>query len=104
MSNCVFCRIVKGQIPCHKLIETEYSLSFLDVGPIAGKHALVIPKFHAQFMHELPDSYLADLLPVAKRVAKAIGADNYNLLQNNGRMGKLLFTQRTKLSTMFIFT
>jgi diadenosine tetraphosphate (Ap4A) HIT family hydrolase len=43
---------------------------------------------HAQFMHELPDDYLADLLPSAKKVALALGADNYNVLQNNGRLAR----------------
>ena len=44
------------------------------------------PKDHAQKMHELPNEYLADLLPTAKKVALALGAENYNLLQNNGRL------------------
>ncbi|CAJ0828193.1 986_t:CDS:2, partial [Entrophospora sp. SA101] len=39
---------------------------------------------HAKFLHELPDEYLGDLLPVAKRVALAVGAEQYNILQNNG--------------------
>ncbi|KND05010.1 hit family protein 1 [Spizellomyces punctatus DAOM BR117] len=47
---------------------------------------LVIPKEHATFAHELSDESLADLLPVAKRVAKALDAPNYNILQNNGRL------------------
>ncbi|KAJ1678971.1 Adenosine 5'-monophosphoramidase [Spiromyces aspiralis] len=42
---------------------------------------LVIPKYHAEKMHELPDEYLVDILPQAKRVASALGAENYNILQ-----------------------
>ncbi|RKO94543.1 HIT-like domain-containing protein [Blyttiomyces helicus] len=85
-ANCIFCKIIKGQIPSFKLAETELSYAFLDVNPIAKGHALVIPKHHAQFFHEVPDENLADLLPLAKKVATAIGAPNYNLLQNNGRI------------------
>ncbi|ORY84436.1 HIT-like protein [Protomyces lactucae-debilis] len=82
--SCLFCRIVKGEIPSFKLIETAKTLAFLDVGPLNKGHALVIPKEHAEKMHELSDASLADLLPVAKKVALAVGSENYNILQNNG--------------------
>eukprot|EP00002_Diphylleia_rotans_P023149 TRINITY_DN454_c0_g1_i1.p1 TRINITY_DN454_c0_g1~~TRINITY_DN454_c0_g1_i1.p1 ORF type:complete len:141 (+),score=38.09 TRINITY_DN454_c0_g1_i1:73-495(+) len=84
--SCLFCRIVNKSIPSFTLAETEYSYSFLDINPLSPGHALVIPKQHAVKMHELDDVYLADLLPVAKKVAKALGAENYNILQNNGRL------------------
>lgn len=45
---------------------------------------------HAQFLHEVPDDYLADLLPIAKKIALAVGADNYNVLQNNGKLARTL--------------
>jgi diadenosine tetraphosphate (Ap4A) HIT family hydrolase len=61
-----------------------YSYAFLDIQPLSRGHALVIPKEHAVFLHELSDDSLADLLPVAKTVAKAIGVRDYNILQNNG--------------------
>ncbi|KAJ3012582.1 UNVERIFIED_CONTAM: Adenosine 5'-monophosphoramidase [Siphonaria sp. JEL0065] len=86
-ADCLFCKIVKGVIPCHKVAETATTLAFLDINPLSSGHTLVIPKYHAQFMHQLPDESLADLLPVAKKVALAQGpADNYNILQNNGRL------------------
>lgn len=44
----------------------------------------MIPKYHAAKLHELPDEYLSDILPLAKAVAKATGAEQYNILQNNG--------------------
>ncbi|KAF1801609.1 HIT-like domain-containing protein [Mucor lusitanicus] len=86
--SCLFCKIIKGDIPSCKIIETEKSYSFLDINPLSEGHALVIPKYHAEFFHQVPDDILADMLPVAKKVALAIGlADGqYNLLQNNGRM------------------
>ncbi|KAI8894963.1 HIT-like protein [Globomyces pollinis-pini] len=83
---CLFCKIIKREIPSHKLFETELSYAFLDIGPLNKGHALVIPKFHAQKMHQLPDESLADLLPIAKKIALALGAENYNILQNNGRL------------------
>ncbi|KAI1298023.1 Adenosine 5'-monophosphoramidase [Mortierella claussenii] len=83
---CIFCRIVKREIPSKVLFETEHSLAFLDVGPLSEGHTVVIPKHHAQFLHELPDSEMADLLPTAKKVAQAIGCKDYNILQNNGRI------------------
>ncbi|KAJ3285786.1 Adenosine 5'-monophosphoramidase [Rhizoclosmatium sp. JEL0117] len=85
-ADCIFCKIVKGIIPCHKVYETATTLAFLDINPLSAGHTLVIPKYHAQFMHQLPDESLAEILPIAKKVAIATGAENYNLLQNNGRL------------------
>ncbi|KAJ1654687.1 Adenosine 5'-monophosphoramidase [Dispira simplex] len=73
-ANCIFCKIVKGAIPSMKLVETELSIE-----SSTAKH-------HAEKMHELPDEYLRDILPVAKKIALASGAENYNILQNNGRL------------------
>ncbi|KAJ7051781.1 HIT-like domain-containing protein [Mycena amicta] len=86
LASCIFCKIIKGDIPSYKLVETELSFSFLDIGPLSKGHALVIPKYHAEKLHELPDEYLADAMPIAKKIALALGAENYNILQNNGRL------------------
>ncbi|KAF9921416.1 Adenosine 5'-monophosphoramidase [Modicella reniformis] len=83
---CIFCKIVRREIPSKVLFETEHCLAFLDVGPLSEGHTLVIPKHHAQYLHELPDEQMIDLLPTAKKVATAIGCKNYNVLQNNGRI------------------
>ncbi|KAI9294369.1 HIT-like protein [Neoconidiobolus thromboides FSU 785] len=85
-SSCIFCKIIEGKIPSHKIIESEKSYAFLDIGPLSKGHALVIPKYHAEFMHQLPDDYLADLLPLAKKVALASNFEFYNILQNNGKI------------------
>ncbi|KAI8873592.1 HIT-like protein [Ramicandelaber brevisporus] len=84
--SCIFCRIVKGEIPSFKLIETTRSFAFFDIGPLSRGHALIIPKEHAEFAHQLSDESLSDVLPIAKRIAKAVGAENYNILQNNGKI------------------
>ncbi|KAJ2937087.1 hypothetical protein H1R20_g16, partial [Candolleomyces eurysporus] len=86
LASCIFCKIIKGEIPSYKLIESELSFSFLDIGPLSKGHALIIPKDHAEKLHELPDEYLTDILPIAKKIAVAQGIDNYNVLQNNGKI------------------
>ncbi|KAI8875978.1 HIT-like protein [Backusella circina FSU 941] len=85
-SDCIFCKIIKGDIPSFKLVETEKSYSFMDIEPLSVGHSLVIPKYHAEFMHQLPDEYLADVMPIAKKIASAGGFEQYNVLQNNGKL------------------
>ncbi|KAF9646714.1 HIT-like protein [Thelephora ganbajun] len=86
LATCLFCKIIKGEIPSFKLIETEKSFSFLDINPLAPGHSLVIPKWHGEKLHDVPDEYLEDSLIVAKKIAVAAGFENYNILQNNGRI------------------
>lgn len=82
----IFCKIIAGKIPSKKLYETEKTFAFLDIGPIAPKHCLVIPKYHGAKLTDIPDEHLQELLPIAKKLAKASGAEQYNILQNNGRL------------------
>lgn len=70
----IFTRIVNGEIPCHKIAETEDFLAFLDIQPVAKGHTLVIPKKEIDYIFDLEDQYLADLMRFAKKVAKAIEA------------------------------
>jgi len=86
MAACIFCKIIKGDIPSFKLFESDKVLAFLDIQPLSKGHALVIPKYHGSKLTEIPDDQLAELLPVVKRLAIATGAENYNVLQNNGRL------------------
>ena len=65
-------------------------VSASDIGPISEGHALVIPKFHGAKLHDIPDEHLHELLPVAKKIAIATGAEQYNILQNNGRLAHQL--------------
>lgn len=98
LSSCIFCKIIKGEIPSFKLIETKLSYSFLDIQPTADAHLLVIPKYHGAKLHNIPDEYLADILPVVKKLTKVLGLDvnnspdgeGYNILQNNGRIAHQL--------------
>ncbi|GJE94401.1 HIT family protein [Phanerochaete sordida] len=84
--NCIFCLIVAGKIPCMKVYETEKTLAFLDIGPVSEGHTQVIPKCHARTIMDMPNEYLADIGPVLKKVAQATGAEQFNVLQNNGKM------------------
>ncbi|CAM0141794.1 unnamed protein product [Umbelopsis sp. WA50703] len=84
--NCIFCKIIRGEIPSHKIAETDKNFAFLDIGPLSDGHALVIPKYHAEFLHEVPDEYLADAMPLAKKIAVASKLKFYNILQNNGKL------------------
>ncbi|KAK6202418.1 kinase C inhibitor-I, histidine triad nucleotide-binding protein-like protein [Scheffersomyces amazonensis] len=89
---CIFCKIIKGEIPSFKLIETPLTYSFLDIQPIAQGHVLIIPKYHGPRLHNIPDEYLSDILPVVKKLTKVLQLDDndkligdgYNVLQNNG--------------------
>jgi len=69
-----------------KLFESDKTFAFLDINPLSHGHALVIPKHHGMKLTDIPDEQLAELLPVASKIAKASGAENYNILQNNGRL------------------
>ncbi|KAG8758433.1 Adenosine 5'-monophosphoramidase [Ceratobasidium sp. 428] len=86
LASCIFCKIIKGEIPSMKLLETNFSYAFLDINPLSRGHCLVIPKHHGVKLTDIPDEYLADTLPIAKKLAIAIGATDYNILQNNGKI------------------
>ena len=88
--NCIFCKIVAGQIPCYKLYEDADVLSFLDIGPIAKGHSLVIPKGHWVTMDQVPDEIAASCMSVVPCLSRAImqatNGKAYNVLQNNGKL------------------
>ena len=85
----IFSRILRGEIPCHRLYEDDHVLAFLDVGPLSQGHLLVIPKEARAFLHQLSDDSAAAIgraLPrIARALMKATGATAYNVLQNNGK-------------------
>ncbi|MBS1937797.1 MAG: HIT family protein [Bacteroidetes bacterium] len=70
----IFTRIIKGEIPCHKVGEDERFLAFLDINPVRQGHSLVIPKVEVDRFFDLPDEVLAGIMPFAKGVARRIGA------------------------------
>jgi histidine triad (HIT) family protein len=86
----VFTRIIRGEIPCHRIFEDDRTIAFLDVHPISRGHALVVPKEEKTHLHELSPESAAALGAALPRVAAAVlaatGAKDYNLLQNNGAL------------------
>jgi len=68
----IFTKIVNGEIPCHKVAETDLHLAFLDINPTAKGHTLVIPKKEVDYLFDLSDEDLSTLFAFAKRVAKAL--------------------------------
>ena len=71
----VFTRIVKGEIPCYKVAEDDRYFAFLDINPLAKGHTLVIPKEETDNIFDLDDRTLADMMVVAKRIARKIQAN-----------------------------
>ncbi|MHA2502384.1 MAG: HIT family protein [Candidatus Kariarchaeaceae archaeon] len=84
--NCIFCKIVAGDIPSEKIYEDEHVFAFMDISPLSQGHCLIIPKEHAVTLHETSNEVLSKVLPVASRIVKAMGISTYNLLQNNGEI------------------
>jgi histidine triad (HIT) family protein len=86
--DCIFCKIVAGELPCFKLHEDEDTLAFMDINPLNDGHALVIAKGHHVNLFETPDEALAAVASVVKRVAQAVqevlAPDGLNVLQANG--------------------
>jgi histidine triad (HIT) family protein len=70
----IFTKIIQGEIPAHKLAETDEFLAFLDIRPLAIGHALAIPKKEVDYIFNLEDDHLSRLMVFAKGVAKAIEA------------------------------
>lgn len=88
MNETIFARIIRGEIPCHRVYEDAHVLAFMDINPIARGHTLVIPKQPAATLDALSDDASAALGRVLPRLCRAVmratGARAYNVLQNNG--------------------
>ena len=87
-SNCIFCKIVAGQVPSHKVYEDEFNIAFLDIAPFEKGHVLVVPKHHAAYFTDLPSERIPALGMAVQRVAamllERLPCDGFNLVQNNG--------------------
>jgi len=88
MEETIFNKIIRGEVPCHRVYEDERVLSFLDIFPLSRGHTLIIPKEPAVTLEELSDESAAAIGRVLPRIARAVlaatGARDYNVLQNNG--------------------
>jgi histidine triad (HIT) family protein len=72
MAECIFCRIVKGELPCFKVYEDEKVLAFEDINPISEGHTLIIPKRHAEHIWEIAAEDLAAIHLASQKVAHAL--------------------------------
>jgi len=72
MEDCIFCKIIKGEIPSHKVYEDENVLAFLDINPFVVGHTLVIPKKHAKWVWDLEEPDYFALMQKVKTVAEAL--------------------------------
>lgn len=86
MNDCVFCKIIKGEIPCDKVYEDNQVIAFLDISPVNPGHTLVIPKKHYETIIDVPTKILHKTIDVAQKVAKALVVTpdgGVNVFQNN---------------------
>lgn len=90
MADTIFTKILRGEIPCHKVYEDERVLAFLDIGPLSEGHTLVIPKEPAETLDALSDESAAAIGRVLPRLCRAVksvsGCADYNVLENNGAL------------------
>lgn len=89
MKDCIFCKIVKGELPSSVVAESEHALAFLDIAPVNQGHTLVIPRGHYESYMELPDHILSDMALLVKKISPAIkdavDADGISISMNNGK-------------------
>jgi histidine triad (HIT) family protein len=88
MSDCLFCKIIAGEIPSLKVYEDDYVLAFLDINPVKAGHTLVVPKNHAADVSQSSNEDLAQVMGVVRKIApkiqETVGGDGFNLMTNVG--------------------
>jgi histidine triad (HIT) family protein len=87
MEECIFCKIVRADIPSYKVYEDDYTLAFLDIAPISKGHTLVIPKKHYVNFEDIPEEELSAVIKTVKKVGRMLkenfGVPGYNMQVNN---------------------
>jgi histidine triad (HIT) family protein len=87
--DCIFCKVLAGEIPSERVYEDDHTVAVMDINPWTRGHAVVIPRKHAENLFEIEDSELEHVAVAAKRLATkmrdTLGCDGVNLLQSNGR-------------------
>lgn len=95
-SDCIFCKIIRGEIPCAQLYADDHVISFMDIGPVNRGHALVVPREHHATIFDMPARLGTHVTEAAQRVGRAImavtGAEGLNIFQNNfAAAGQMVF-------------
>ncbi len=83
--DCIFCKIVKGDIPSKKVNENDKFLAFHDINPVAPIHVLIIPKEHYEKFDDTPNELFAQMAEFIKETAKKLNITDYRLITNNGK-------------------
>ena len=96
MENCIFCKIVRGEIPDFRVYEDADTIAFFDIKPNNPGHTLVIPKKHSENLYDMDDHSLAAIMRTAQKIARAVKAavqaDGINLAMNNeSAAGQIIF-------------
>ena len=108
MKNCLFCKIVSGEIPCYKIYEDENFLAFLDINPVNPGHTLVIPKKHSRNVLEMDNNKtLGNLMLIVQKLSKqiktALKSDGINIIMNNEpAAGQIIFHTHTHIIPRFL--
>ena len=86
--NCIFCKIINGDIPSYKIYEDEQVLVFLDINPDSNGHTLIIPKNHYQDIFDIEENTLNHIFKISKEIMnllkQKLNCDSFTLIQNNG--------------------
>ena len=90
--NCIFCKIIKGEIPSKVLYESNNIIAFNDINPIAPVHVLIVPKRHIESINDIVEAdkeLMGEMLFVAKKIAreKEVATNGYRLIINTGKDG-----------------
>lgn len=95
MENCIFCKIIKGEVPSYKVYEDDFVYAFLDINPSSPGHTLVIPKKHSENIFDIDKDDLERVIMVSKKISqkmKDLGCDGINIYNNNGKdSGQIIF-------------
>ncbi len=106
MTDCLFCKMIAGEIPCFKVAENEQFIAILDKFPVNQGHTLVIPKKHCKDFSEFPEKlgkeWVSFMNKTAQKIVKGVNAQGYNVGMNNGKAAhQLIFHQHTHIIPRF---
>ncbi len=89
MENCIFCKIIKKELPCHKIYENENVIAFLDLNPVVKAHTLVVPKKHFTNVLDCEEDYLFEIMKVVKKISNhyktKLNCQGINILNASGK-------------------
>lgn len=107
MNDCIFCKIINGEIPSYKIYEDDDVYAFLDINPVSCGHTLVVPKEHYCDIFEIPDNLLSKINIVVKKLSSTIKeklkCDGINVLQNNGSCaGQTVFHYHVHIQPVYV--